>query len=129
MHKNGYCFRKFQVLLFKIINMKTKNFVQLIGYLGDDPEIHNTPSGQTLGYLRVATDHYRKKEDGTATTITTWHDIKFWNKLAQQLPGNFIKGSHVLIEGEIQYRTFLDHVGHKRYITEIKAAKIVNLDR
>jgi single-strand DNA-binding protein len=129
MHKNGYCFRKFQVLLFKIINMKTKNFVQLIGYLGDDPEIHNTPSGQTLGYLRVATDHYRKKEDGSATTITTWHDIKLWNKLAQQLLGNFIKGSHVLIEGEIQYRTFLDHVGHKRYSTEIKAAKIVNLDR
>ncbi len=129
MHKYGSCFRKFQVLQFKCINMKTKNFVQLIGYLGKDPEIRNTSSGQILGHLRVATDHYHKREDGTATTITTWHDIKLWNKLAQQLPGNFIKGNHVLIEGEIQYRTFLDHVGHKRYMTQIKAFHILNLDR
>ncbi|MBL0882665.1 MAG: single-stranded DNA-binding protein [Chitinophagaceae bacterium] len=109
--------------------MKTKNFVQLIGYLGEDPEIHTTTSGHTLAHLRLATDRYHKKEDGTTTTKTTWHDIKAWNKIARILPDNFIKGSHVLIEGEIEYRTFLDHVGHKRYITEIKAFTILNLDR
>lgn len=109
--------------------MKTKNFVQLIGYLGEDPEIHMTTTGQTLGRLRLATDYYRKREDGTTSTKTIWHDINAWNKLAKILDGNFVKGSHVMVEGEIQYRTFLDNTGHKRYVTEIKAAKILNLDR
>lgn len=129
MYKNDSALQNSQVLLFKITHMKTKNFVQLIGYLGDDPEIHQTNTGTTIGRLRLATHGLLKQEDGTRLKKTTWHDIKMWNKLAQQLPGNFIKGSHVLIEGEIEYRTFLDHVGHKRYITEIKAFNILNLDR
>lgn len=110
-------------------NMKTRNYVQLIGYLGEDPELQTTTSGQTLARLRLATDFYRKKEDGSTSRKTTWHDVNAWNKLAQILPGNFVKGSHIMVEGEISYRTFLDHKGHKRYITEIKAAKILNLDR
>ena len=109
--------------------MKTKNFVQLIGYLGEDPELHSTPSGQTLGRLRLATDVYHKRHDGTVFTKTTWHDINAWNKLASILPGNFVKGSHIMVEAEIHYRTFLDHTGHSRYVTEIKSAKILNLDR
>lgn len=109
--------------------MKTKNFVQLIGYLGDDPEIRMTSTGQTLGRLRMATDKSYKREDGTFSKKTTWHDINVWNKLAKKLEGNFIRGSHILVEGQIEYRSFIDYTGHTRYVTEIKAAKILNLDR
>ena len=129
MDKYGLPHFEIQVLQFKSRIMKTKNFVQLIGYLGNDPEIHLTITGRILGRLRLATDFFLKNEDGTSSKKTTWHDINAWNKLAETLPGQFIKGSHVMVEGEIQYRTFLDHEGHKRYVTEIKAANILNLDR
>lgn len=109
--------------------MKTKNFVQLVGYLGNDPKIHMTNTGKTLGRLRLATDFYRKQEDGTTFKKTTWHDVKAWDKLAETLPGQFMKGSHVMVEGIIEYRTFLDPIGHKRFVTEIKAISILNLDR
>ena len=129
MDKNGLSPKHFQVLLLKSHSMKSKNFVQLMGYLGNDQEIHLTTTGKTLARLRLATTYFRKQEDGTKLKYATWHDIIAWNKLALQLPGNFIKGSHVLIEGEIQYRTFLDMKEHKRYVTEIRAYTILNLDR
>jgi len=129
MHKYGLDPLDFQILLLKTYRMKTKNFVQLIGYLGNDPEIHMTTTGKTMGRLRLATDFYRKQEDGKTHRKTTWHDVKAWNKLAESLPGQFIKGSHVLVEGVIEYRTFLDPSGHKRFVTEIKAISILNLDR
>lgn len=109
--------------------MKTRNYVQLIGYLGEDPEIQISSTGKAWAHLRLATDYYRKKDDGTVTRKTTWHDITIWNKLTKILPGNFIKGSHIMVEGELCYRTFFDHIGHKRYITEILATKLMNLDR
>lgn len=109
--------------------MKTKNFVQLVGYLGNDPEILQTSTGKTLVRLRLATDFYYKQEDGTTFKKTTWHDVKAWDKLAEALTGQFMKGSHVMVEGVIEYRTFLDSIGHKRFITEIKATSILNLDR
>lgn len=129
MRKNDSYRLEYQVLLSKSDIMKTKNFVQLIGYLGNDPEIYMTTSGQTFGRLRMATNISYKREDGSFSKKTTWHDISVWNKLAKKLEGNFIRGSHILVEGQIQYRTFLDYQGHKRYVTEIKATNILNLDR
>lgn len=109
--------------------MKTQSTTQLIGYLGSDPVTRKAVNGSTLSRLRLATDYYRRDNGGNTIRKVTWHDILAWDHLAEKVPGNFIKGSHVLIQGQIQYRTYLDREGHKRYITEIKASTILNLDR
>ena len=69
-----------------------------------------------------------KNENGNVK-VTTWHDVVAWEKNAEAAENNFIKGSHILVEGQIVYRTYEDHAGHTRYITEIKAQTLMNLDR
>ncbi len=109
--------------------MKTQNFVQLIGYLANDPVFKTTASGSPSSRLRMATNYAQKEKDGTTVYKATWHDIVAWDSLAESISSDFGKGSHVLVTGEIRYRTFLDRIGHKRYMTYIKATTIVDLDR
>jgi single-strand DNA-binding protein len=109
--------------------MKTQNRVQLIGYLGNDPVMGTATSGAQYAKIRMATDEYHKDSSGNAHRKATWHDIVAWDGLAATVSGNYIKGSHVLVEGRICHRTYEDKNGHLRYITEIKASTLINLDR
>ena len=109
--------------------MKTQCTVQLIGYLGQDPVTKIVTNGSLLVRLRLATDYYRRRNDGSLIQKVNWHNIHAWDRLAEKIPGNYIKGSHVLVQGEIVYRTYVDEHGYKHYITEIRADKMLNLDR
>lgn len=109
--------------------MKTQNRVQLIGYVGKDPIIKTTNMGSKLAKISLATDSFFKNEQGKEVKVTTWHDVLAWAKNAEEAENNFVKGSHIMVEGQIVYRTYSDHTGHTRYVTEIKALTLMNLDR
>lgn len=109
--------------------MKTQNFVQLVGYLAADPVIRKAGNGSKLARIRMATDSFYQDEHGTRHKKTSWHNIKAWNRLASLVPGNFIKGSHILVQGEIGYRSYTDNAGVKKIVTEITARQLLNLDR
>lgn len=108
--------------------MKTQNKVQLIGYVGKDPVISRKDKGK-LAKICLATDTFFKDKRGKSIKITTWHEVVAWGKKADEVENNFIKGSHMLVEGQIIYRTYPDLAGHLRYVTEIKAQTLMNLDR
>lgn len=109
--------------------MKTQNHTQLIGYLGNDPSSRIAVNGSKLARLRLATDYYRRDNSGNLIHKVTWHDILAWDQLAEKVTGNFTKGSHVLVQGEIRHRTYMNENGHKQNLTEIRATSILNLDR
>ena len=109
--------------------MKTQNNVQLIGYLGGDPVIRKAINGSILARFRLATDYFRRRKDGTVIKKTTWHNILAWDFLAEKVPEHFIKGSHVLVQGEIRHRTYKNKVGEIKNITEVRASGLLNLDR
>jgi single-strand DNA-binding protein len=110
--------------------MKSMNKVQLIGWLGKDPEFLTTRVGNQLAKLKLATDNFIYKEGALPQKFTTWHTVVIWReKQLGNLKNNIIKGSHILVDGRIVYRTYEDKVGHTRYITEIIANYIVDLDR
>jgi len=109
--------------------MKTQNKVQLIGYLGKDPVITITRKGSKLARINLATDTFFTDERGFKIKKTTWHEVIAWEKKAEMVENNFLKGSHILIEGQIMYRIYEDFTGHTRYVTEIKADMLMNLDR
>jgi len=52
-----------------------KNKVQLIGNLGQDPEIINLESGKTLAKFSIATNEVYKNAQGEKVTDTQWHNI------------------------------------------------------
>lgn len=109
--------------------MKTQNTVQLIGYLGQNPVTKTAVNGSRLARLSLATDYYRKNQSGEVIRKVSWHNIMVWDKLADCIDSNFISGSHVLIVGEIRYRSYINKRGEHKNTAEIKAHKVLNLDR
>ncbi|MES2373404.1 MAG: single-stranded DNA-binding protein [Bacteroidota bacterium] len=109
--------------------MKTENSIQLIGYLGHEPTLKKAYNGSLYTRLRVATDYFRRTSDGTVIKKTTWHDVMVWDQLAEKVPDNFSKGSHILIRGYSLNRTFKNKEGIYKKITEVKANHLLNLDR
>jgi len=107
--------------------MKWLNKVQLIGYLGKDPDIQILPTGFYFATLYVATNSGYTNEN--KKRITSWHRVRIWGKKPQYIRDLFIKGSHVMVDGQIVYKTFLDKDGKKCSVAEIKADKLLNLDR
>jgi single-strand DNA-binding protein len=106
------------------------NHVQLIGYVGGSPKLGFAKNGDKYARLRVAT-HFKRKEynEGKAGYGTVWHDVLAWEGGADHAERSFVTGSHILVSGSLRYRTFRDAKGHTRYVTEIKADCLINLDR
>ena len=59
-----------------------KNKVQLIGHLGNNPEIITLESGKKLAKFSLATNETYKNSSGQKVTDTQWHYIVAWNKTA-----------------------------------------------
>ena len=109
--------------------MKTQNSVQLIGYLGNDPAIKTAVNGSPLARMQVATDYFRKRKDGTLIKKTSWHEVLAWDWLAEKVPGNFIKGTHILVQGDLRHRKYKNKAGLIKNISEVHASQLLNLDR
>ncbi len=101
--------------------MASVNKVILIGNLGADPELRYTPGGQAVASLRLATTERFKNRDGEQQERTDWHNVVCWGRLAEIANEYLKKGRPVYIEGRIQYRSYDDKDGIKRYRTDIVA--------
>lgn len=104
--------------------MFTKNKVQLIGRLGNAPEIKNLENGKKLAKFSLATNESYTNQKGEKVDETTWHNIVAWGKMADVCENTLNKGNEVSIEGKINYRDYTDTNGIKRYMTEIQAFEV-----
>jgi single-strand DNA-binding protein len=110
--------------------MKSMNKVQLVGYLGKDPEIKEYPDGKAKATIRLATDRFFPSDKGKVVKQTQWHTVVVWGKERIDKFRNYlVTGSHILVNGELEYRTYQDKTGHMRYTTEIRVNSLVDLDR
>ncbi len=103
------------------------NLVILVGRLGQNPELRSTPMGSSVCTLSVATNESYKDKNEQWQERTDWHRIILWGNLADRAAKTLTKGSRVYIEGNIRYRDY-EKDGDKRYITEIKANKMIPID-
>ncbi|WP_400076095.1 single-stranded DNA-binding protein [Winogradskyella sp. R77965] len=106
-----------------------RNKVQLIGNLGNDPEIINLESGKTLAKFSIATNESYKNAQGEKVTDTQWHNIVAWGKTAQIVEKYVAKGKEVAIEGKLTTRSWEDKDGMKRYITEVVCSDLLMLGK
>ncbi|HEY4175280.1 MAG TPA: single-stranded DNA-binding protein [Kofleriaceae bacterium] len=100
------------------------NKVILVGYLGADPDMRYTPSGQGVCELRLATSESWNDKNGQRQERTEWHRVVVWGKRAEVCSKYLAKGRQVFVEGRIQTRTYDDKEGIKRYMTEIIASDV-----
>ncbi|MDO7173496.1 single-stranded DNA-binding protein [Mariniflexile sp. AS56] len=106
-----------------------RNKVQLIGNLGNDPEIINLETGKTLAKFTIATNESYTNTKGEKITDTQWHNIVAWGKTAQIIEKYVTKGKEVAIEGKLTSRSYDDKEGNKRYITEIVCNELLMLGK
>ena len=52
---------------------------------------------------------------------TDWHTVLAWSGLAKIVEKYVHKGDRLYIEGRIRYRSYDDHKGQRRYVTEVLA--------
>ena len=105
------------------------NKAQIIGRLGRDVEIRNTQSGQPVANFTVATDESYTDGSGQRVEATEWHRVTAFGKTAE-LCGKYIgKGSLVYVEGRIRSRKYTAQDGQERQITEIRADRVIFLDK
>src|SRR3569833_2369240 len=105
------------------------NKVILIGNLGKDPEVRYMPSGGAVANVTLATSEtWKDKQSGENQERTEWHNVVFFNRLAE-IAGEYLKkGSKVYVEGSLRTRKWQDKNGQDRYTTEIVAAEMQMLD-
>jgi single-strand DNA-binding protein len=104
--------------------MPNLNKVLLIGHLGRDAEMKYTTGGAAVATLNLATTEKWKSRDGEKQEKTEWHRVILWGKQAESLSQYLTKGKAIYVEGRIEYRTWDDKDGQKRYTTEIKADRV-----
>lgn len=104
-----------------------KNKVQLIGNLGNAPEVKTTENGKKLARFSVATNESYRNASGDKVTETTWHNLVAWGKVAEIAEKYLNKGSEIAIEGKLINRSYTDKDGNKKYITEVQVNELLML--
>lgn len=104
-----------------------RNHVQLIGNLGNTPEIINLENGGKLAKFSLATNETYTNKKGEKVTDTQWHNIVAWNNTATIIEKFLDKGKEVAVSGKLTSRSWEDQEGNKRYITEVVCNEVLLL--
>ena len=101
-----------------------KNRVQLIGNVGNDPEIKTLDGGRKLANLSIATNESYTNDKGEKITDTQWHRVTAWGKTAEIIEKYVTKGKEIGVVGKLSYKTYDDKNGIKQYATAITVSEL-----
>ena len=96
-----------------------KNKVQLIGNVGQDPQITVLDSGKKVTRFSLATNEHYKNAKGEKMQNTYWYNMVAWGKIAEVIEKYVTKGKEIAIEGKLTSRSYETKEGEKRYITDV----------
>ncbi len=96
-----------------------RNKVQLVGRLGQDPEIITFQDGNKMAKFSMATDDSYKDKDGKKVERAYWHNIIVKGGLVSVVEDYITKGQEIAVEGKLTNHSWEDKDGKKNYITEI----------
>ena len=112
------------------------NKVNLIGFLGNDAEIHTANERSFTTFSLATKSSYKDKKSGEYVSHTEWHRCVVFSRLSE-FAGTLTKGTHVQVEGELRSREYVgkeagsksQKAEAKQRIWEIRVASILKLDR
>lgn len=105
-----------------------RNSVQLIGRLGNDPEIRTFDSGKKMASFSLATNEIYYNSEGEKVEDTQWHNIVVWGKKVDVAENYLKKGSEIACEGKLINRSY-EKDGVRKYITEISLNELLMLGK
>lgn len=97
------------------------NHVGEMGRLVSDPELKTTPAGVSVTSFRIAVERNYTDKDGNRQA--DFFDVVAWRGTAEFICRYFGKGSLILVEGQLQSRTYQTKDGNNRSVVEIVADK------
>jgi single-strand DNA-binding protein len=106
-----------------------RNKVQLIGHVGNDPEIKNFDGGKKLANMTIATNEVYRNTEGEKVEDTQWHRLVAWGKVAERIEKYVSKGKEIAVEGKLTHRSYDDKNGEKRYTTEVVVNELLLLGK
>lgn len=99
------------------------NRVTLLGNLGKDPDVKQTPSGNYVAKFSLATTAGSKEKK-----YTEWHTLEAWDKQAELAGAYLKKGSKVLVEGRLKTEKWTDKENVERWTTKVVVGHIEFVD-
>ena len=105
------------------------NKAQLIGHLGQDPEVRRTADGGPVANLSLATTERWTDKNGQPQERTEWHRVVLFARTAEIAEQYLASGALVYVEGRLQTRRWSDDSGQERQRTEVVAERLKMLDR
>ncbi len=105
-----------------------QNKVQLIGHVGQEPEV-KTVNNKKVANLSLATNEVYYKDNGDKVEKTEWHRVTAWGKTAEIIDKYVVKGKEIAVEGKLTHRSYDDKDGNKRYITEVLINEVLLLGK
>lgn len=102
-----------------------RNSVQLIGRLGQDPEVRTMTSGKKLTTFSLATSDSYRNANGDKIEDTQWHNIVAWGRVGEIAAQYLNKGEEVALEGKLIHRSYETNNGEKRYVTEVNLNELL----
>lgn len=111
------------------LKMPELNSVIVAGNLTKDPVFRQTSNNTPVVNFHVAANRRYKDSSNQWQEDVCYVGVVAWNKLADSCRDRLKKGSAVLIDGELQSRTFKTEDGKNRTIVEIKAKRIQFLNK
>lgn len=107
--------------------MPALNRVQLIGYLGKEPESRFTPNGKKVAHFSLGISQRWKSGDETKE-YTEWVNVEAWGRLGEIAQQYLKKGSLVYIEGRLKTDKYEDK-GETKYFSKVIALMMQFLDK
>lgn len=102
------------------------NQVTLMGNLTRDPELRNTPNGQSVCSFSLALNRSYKGADGNWQEATDYVDIVAWGPLGERVAQYLTKGRPALVSGRLQSSSW-EKDGQKRTKVEVVAQDVTFL--
>lgn len=109
--------------------MSSLNEVRLIGYVGKDPEIRHTQSGDAVASFSLATSEKWKTKAGQDQEHTEWHNVVAFGPLAKVAQSYVTKGKQLCVCGKIRTEAWKDKDGQARTTVKINASALILLGK
>jgi single-strand DNA-binding protein len=106
---------------------RSVNQVIIMGNLTRDPELRQTPSGQSVVSFSLALNRSYKDQSGEWQEATDYIDVAAWGPLAERVAQYMTKGRRCLVQGRLQSRSW-EQDGQKRSKVEVLANDVTFLD-